>query len=573
MSASSRAAVALILTLLGRCLRAQSAADSGTAGAPKQISRSSDAPRAGERTVEQPVIDAARLVRERGVRDLSDLLTDRVPGMLVVPGSGLTDKGSRIRVRGVQTLVGDRAPVVFVDGMRMDQTEDDFEPVSNGVVASGPLRLDDLSPEDVESIEVVEGPASAAVYGPGAAAGVLLIHTKRGRPGPPRWEAYAAGGVAAERTSWPANFGGVDRDNPDSLYRSGLCSLFAEAAGWCVQDFVQQFNPLAQRSPFRTALRRDYGLSLSGGSGFGDYRLAGDFEGDGGLYSSSVATSDPNYYRRVNVRVSGSIRPWPSLDIRGSGAYLSSNLRLPPSIPLLQTVFGPSDSTGFTWNPFFQNNAGTQALERPFGLVEAHWTPLSWLTLRGLAGTDKVDLRYRWVSSVSTDTTRRLVVAGHRETLHRTLELGASATHALSGSVRLRATLAVQHVPVRHAVGAPAVAGLLFPRKHRPPRARVRDRCDAPRPLRCDRREHHVSERGRVVAGARRGLRLVQSAAAASDVRLRGSRAVGVPAPGTWLPSSCWLRVAPRARAGALVRARRRRRPAWRTAQRCRHVL
>src|SRR5213079_373570 len=74
---------------------------------------------------------------------------------------------------------------------------------------------------------------------------------------------------------------------------------------------------------------------------------------------------------------------------------------------------------GFTWNPFFQNNAGTQALERPFGLVEAHWTPLSWLTLRGLAGTDKVDLRDRWVSSFSTDTTRRLVVAGHRETLHR----------------------------------------------------------------------------------------------------------------------------------------------------------
>src|SRR6184192_2385820 len=233
MSASSRAAVALILTLLGRSLRAQSAADSGTAGAPKQISRSSDAPRAGERTVERPVIDAARLVRERGVRDLSDLLTDRVPGMLVVPGSGLTDMGSRIRLRGVQTLIGDRAPVVFVDGMRMDQTEDDFEPVSNGAVASGPLRLDDLNPEDVESIEVVEGPASAAVYGPGAAAGVLLIHTMRGRPGPPRWEAYAAGGVAAERTSWPANFGGVDRDNPDSLYRSGRCSLFAEAAGWC----------------------------------------------------------------------------------------------------------------------------------------------------------------------------------------------------------------------------------------------------------------------------------------------------------------------------------------------------
>src|SRR5205814_10432350 len=123
-------------------------------------------------------------------------------------------------VRGVQTRLGDRAPVVFVDGIRIDQTEDDFEPLSGGAVAPGPLRLDDLSPEDIESIEVVEAPARAAVYGPGAAAGVLLIQTKRGRPGPPRWEAYAAGGVAAERTSWPAYFGGVYRDNPCSPCRA-----------------------------------------------------------------------------------------------------------------------------------------------------------------------------------------------------------------------------------------------------------------------------------------------------------------------------------------------------------------
>src|SRR5207237_10781873 len=160
-------------------------------------------------------------------------------------------RGRGIRADGGQRVVGGAAPGVFVDGMRMDQAEDDFEPVSNGGVASGPLRLDDLNPEDVESIEVVEGPASAAVYGPGAAAGVLLIHTKRGRPGPPRWEAYAAGGVAAERTSWPANFGGVDRDNPDSLYRSGMSRLFAEAAAGCVQDFAPQLTPSAARSPPR----------------------------------------------------------------------------------------------------------------------------------------------------------------------------------------------------------------------------------------------------------------------------------------------------------------------------------
>ncbi|HVH68817.1 MAG TPA: TonB-dependent receptor plug domain-containing protein [Gemmatimonadales bacterium] len=156
-------------------------------------------------------IDAARLTREGAVRDLGELLTSRVPNLLVIPGSGLMGTGSCIRFRGVQSLVDDEAPIVLVDGMRVDQTEDDF--LFGGPGSAGPLRLSDLNIVDIESVEVV-GPAAAALYGPGAAGGVLLIRTKRGHPGAPRWEAYGAGGVRSEPASWPANFGGVDVDNP-----------------------------------------------------------------------------------------------------------------------------------------------------------------------------------------------------------------------------------------------------------------------------------------------------------------------------------------------------------------------
>ena len=237
----------------------------------------------------------------------------------------------------------------------------------------------------------------------------------------------------------------MDRDNPDSRYRSGLCSLFAEAAGLCVQDFVQQFNPLAQRSPFRTALRRQYGLGVSGGSGWGDYRLAGDFAGDGGLYSSSVTTPDPNYYRRLSFRANGRLRPWPSLEVTASGAYLSSNLRLPPTTPLLQSVYGPSDSTNFAWTPFVRDKS-TQAIERPFGVIEARWSPTPWLAVRGLAGEEKVDRRDRTITPYVPDTTQKFVTEGHGQTQHRTLELGASTTHMLSAAVRLRTTLGVQQL-------------------------------------------------------------------------------------------------------------------------------
>src|SRR5438093_12836613 len=174
MSAPLRqAAVALILSLVGRSRRGQSAPDS---------------------TKAQSTIEAAAAVRERDARSLSDMLTSRAPGLLVVPGSGVNGMGARIRLRGVQSLVADRAPLVLLDGMRIEAAEDAFSPAStlnNSVfgygyqesLPPGPLRLDDLNPDDIESIDVLPGAASAAIYGPGAQAGVILIHTKRGRPG------------------------------------------------------------------------------------------------------------------------------------------------------------------------------------------------------------------------------------------------------------------------------------------------------------------------------------------------------------------------------------------------------
>src|SRR5437764_10465962 len=200
MSASTRrAAVALILTCFGRSLRGQNAADTTRPASPRAA------------------IDAGSAVRERGDRSLSDMLTSRVPGLLVVPGSGVNGMGARIRLRGVQSLVADRAPLVLVDGMRIEAGEDAFSPSAppgfpfasyQQPLPPGPLRLDDLNADDVESIDVISGAASAAIYGPGAQAGVILIHTKRGRSGPPRWDGYVEGGVSAEPSHWPANFGG-----------------------------------------------------------------------------------------------------------------------------------------------------------------------------------------------------------------------------------------------------------------------------------------------------------------------------------------------------------------------------
>src|SRR6266566_4210876 len=132
---------------------------------------------------------------------------------------------------------------------------------------------------------------------------------------------------------------------------------------------------------FRTALARQYGLSVSGGSSRADYRLAGDFSGSDGPFSSSVVSPDPNYYRRLNFRGTGAVRPWPNLEVSASVARTTGNLRLPPDI-LTSAVFGPSDSANFSWAPSFRGS-NTQGLGRTSGVVAAHWTPVPWLAVHG----------------------------------------------------------------------------------------------------------------------------------------------------------------------------------------------
>src|SRR5216110_699283 len=227
------------------------------------------------------MIDAPAIVREGGVHSLADLLNSRVPGLLVVSGSGLNGTGSRIRFAGPRRLLSDGPPLILLDGIRVDAAED--ASIFN-LGGAGPSRLEDLNVDDIESIEVVRSPAGAMLYGPGAAEGAILITTKRGRSGPLRAEGYAQGALEAVSARWPTNYGGVDLDNPDSLMRTGGCSLTRQAAGMCVQDFVQAFNPLVQRSPFTTSIRHHAGFAASGGPRWGAFRVAAGLDGDGGVY-------------------------------------------------------------------------------------------------------------------------------------------------------------------------------------------------------------------------------------------------------------------------------------------------
>ncbi|WP_341837866.1 TonB-dependent receptor [Chitinophaga pollutisoli] len=111
---------------------------------------------------------SAKDVGGRQTLKVSDALQGAMSGVSVTRSSGSPGGGSTILIRGI-TTIGTNGPLVIVDGV----------PVSS---------VDNVNPNDVESLSVLKDAASAAIYGSRGAAGVILITTKRASSGKPSLE-------------------------------------------------------------------------------------------------------------------------------------------------------------------------------------------------------------------------------------------------------------------------------------------------------------------------------------------------------------------------------------------------
>ncbi|WP_337172218.1 TonB-dependent receptor plug domain-containing protein [Gemmatimonas aurantiaca] len=156
-------------------------------------------------------IDAAKVTEVAPVSNVSDLLNSRAPGVTVTSGSQ-TGTGARIRVRGTNSVSLSNEPIWIIDGIRMTSDRGSFAtPTGAGGTNSGtggnnPSRTGDINPEEIESIEIVKGPSAATLYGTDAANGVILVTTKKGRSGAPRWTFYGEGGTIFDKNWYPTAY-------------------------------------------------------------------------------------------------------------------------------------------------------------------------------------------------------------------------------------------------------------------------------------------------------------------------------------------------------------------------------
>lgn len=113
-------------------------------------------------------------------------LSGKVAGVNITQGSGSAGEGASIIIRGGTSLERDNQPLFVVDGIIYDNGVDAGNSGFDGAMRTNTThsnRVMDINPEDVENMSVLKGPAASALYGSRAAAGVIIITTKKGKEG------------------------------------------------------------------------------------------------------------------------------------------------------------------------------------------------------------------------------------------------------------------------------------------------------------------------------------------------------------------------------------------------------
>jgi TonB-linked SusC/RagA family outer membrane protein len=438
--------------------------------------------------------DATNIVATSSVTNLADVISAKIPGVNVF-GNNITGGGQRIRIRGNTSLSLSNNPIYIVDGVRVWS---DVNSSSIGIGGTNPSRVNDLNPEDIETIEVVRGPSASTLYGTDAANGVIVIKTKRGKAGRAVWSAYAEQGVTKDYNDYPVAYRawrtGTTSSTNSTVSNTTQCLLDQVARGLCVQDSVTSFNLFAdpQSSPVATGFRNQYGLQVSGGTEAVRYYLSGEWENDVGVLKmpdefqnrlrASRGVTDlpyeqvrPNALRKVNLRANVNAAFGDRADLSVSTGFVSSNQRLPQTdnntTGLLSNGYGGpgfknnvvSPAAGVTrtnlgWRLYtpdeFFSETVRQDVNRTITSATFNYRPRSWLAARAVAGVD-------FTSREDSDICRRDQCTyfgthklGFKENNRTTNfvytgDASATATYALTGQVGARTTAGVQFVKER----------------------------------------------------------------------------------------------------------------------------
>ncbi|HEV2149338.1 MAG TPA: SusC/RagA family TonB-linked outer membrane protein [Longimicrobiaceae bacterium] len=257
------------------------------------------------------------------VSNPQDVIAGRAPGVTVMSNSGQPGAGGTIRIRGTNSVSQGNSPLIYVDGVRIYH--------EGGPVAlaarQGSLPLNDISAEDIESIEIVKGAAATTLYGTEASGGVIQIFTKRGTAGPPVWSAEVTTGMSRMGHVGPSSDRNglfMNRCSGDGLFGVNYDLPRSRTKPDTVR-FVDVTCPSGGSWLKDGGIRR-YNLSVRGGAENMTYFLSGNYGGETGVIAPAGGGTlgvdgEPGWNKDGGIRGNFSFQPSGKLEFSLNSAY------------------------------------------------------------------------------------------------------------------------------------------------------------------------------------------------------------------------------------------------------------
>ena len=319
---------------------------------------------------------SAKAMEERGLTRVDQALVGQIAGVNVKQSTGLPGKGFNVQVRGSGSISANTEPLYVIDGFPLGQSTAD---VSGNFTAGN--ALDNINPDDIESIEVLKDAAAAAIYGSRASNGVVLITTKKGQVGKAKIQ-FSSSASASEVTRKVDMLNGdewIERatEMMNAAYVAAYGARGAKATDTEVQrialigtrNFAYVLDPRWampgrpglqeidwQDEIFRTGIGQNHQVSASGGTNNVNYFVSVNNINQEGivigtnskLYSARAnIEANLNQKLKVGVNLSPSYSVLQDPGVEGKDVIFHLALSLPPI---------QEDSVGVNANAF-KNNA------------------------------------------------------------------------------------------------------------------------------------------------------------------------------------------------------------------------
>ncbi|PJJ59923.1 SusC/RagA family TonB-linked outer membrane protein [Hymenobacter chitinivorans] len=370
----------------------------------------------------------AKQLEERPIARVDQALIGQLAGVQVKQTTGVPGRGFSVQVRGSGSITAGNEPLYVIDGFPLETAAQN----AGGRFGTG-SPLDNINPNDIESIEVLKDAAAAAIYGSRASNGVVLITTKKGKSGKPRinlntyagysqavrtlpmlsaeqwvdrateiinatWVGSGTGRTAAQTTAERMKILGVNTINPtymvdDRWFEPGHPGL--TYVDW-------------EKEAFQKGATQDYQVSASGANDFVNYYVSGDYFTQTGIlpglgykrYSGranlDIKATDKLKFG-LNLSPSYSVAKDPGVEGKDALIHLLTSIT-----PVVEAEAGLNTNTGdftsYRWgatrnSPLRQleNNTGETRTMRTLATLYAEYQLVKNLNLRSTLNLDNSD--------------------------------------------------------------------------------------------------------------------------------------------------------------------------------------